>query len=105
MKLFFAERLKELTGKTLGKEVRIDISQYGRNAVMGKLEPFPEQMPHGLVLLFAVTAPEQTLANDVARFVTHAASHWPISEWDGSAALPFLFHYWKSIVAQSIDSL
>ena len=92
MKLFFAERLKELTGKTLGKEVRLDISQYGRNAVMGKLEPFPEQMPHELGLLFTVTAPEQTLANDVARFVTHAASHWPIPEWDGfisGIAFPF----------------
>jgi len=38
MKVFFAERLKELTGKTLGKEVRLDISQYGKNAVMGELE-------------------------------------------------------------------
>ena len=92
MKLFFAERLKELTGKTLGKEVRLDISQYCRNAVMGRLEPFPEQMPHELGLLFTVTAPEQTLANDVARFVTHAASHWPIPEWDGfisGIAFPF----------------
>jgi len=92
MKLFFAERLKELTGKTLGEEVQIDIAQYGRNAVMGKLEPLLEQIPHELGLLFTVTAPEQTLANDVARFVTHAASHWPISEWDGfisGIAFPF----------------
>ena len=72
--------------------MRLDISQFVRNAVMGKLEPFPEQMPHELGLLFTVTAPEQTLANDVARFVTHAASHWPIPEWDGfisGIAFPF----------------
>ena len=51
MKLFFAERLKELTGKTLGEEVQIDIAQYGRNAVMGKLEPLLEQIPHELGLV------------------------------------------------------
>ena len=83
MKLFFARRLKALTGKTLGNEVRLDISQYDRNAVIDKLEPFPEQKSNELELLFTVTAPEQTLANDVARFVTYATSHWPIPEWDG----------------------
>ena len=59
---------------------------------MGKLEPLLEQIPHELGLFFTVTAQEQTLANDVARFVTHAASHRPISEWDGSIsgiAFPF----------------
>ena len=92
MRVFFKERLKELTGKTLGEEVRLDISQYGRNAVMGELEPVPEEMPHEIGLLFTITAPDQTLANDVARFVTHAASHWPIPEWDGfisGIAFPF----------------
>jgi hypothetical protein len=92
MKVFFNERLKELTGKTFGQEVRLDISQYGRNAVMGEFEPNLEEMPHEIGLLFTITAPYQTLANDVARFVTHAASHWPIPEWDGfisGIAFPF----------------
>jgi hypothetical protein len=47
------------------------------------LEPFPQEMPHKIGLLFTITAPDQTLDNDVARFVIHAASHWPISEWKG----------------------
>ena len=92
MKVFFKERLQELTGKTLGKEVQLDISQYGRNAVMGGLEPLAHEMPHEIGLLFTITAPEQALANDVARFVTHAASHWPIPEWQGfisGIAFPF----------------
>ena len=92
MKVFFAERLKELTGKTLGKEVRLDISQYGKNAVMGELEKSSAQIPNEIGLLFCVTAPEQALANDVARFITHTASHWPIPEWDGfisGIAFPF----------------
>ena len=92
MKVFFAERLKELTGKTLGKEVRLDISQYGKNAVMGELEKSSAQIPNEIGLLFCVTAPKQALANDVARFITHTASHWPIPEWDGfisGIAFPF----------------
>jgi hypothetical protein len=59
---------------------------------MGGLEPLSKEMPHEIGLLFTITAPDQTLANDVARFVTHAASHWPISEWKGfisRIAFPF----------------
>ena len=41
-------------------------------------------MPYEIGLLYTITAPNQTLANDVARFVIHAASHWPIPEWKGS---------------------
>ena len=60
--------------------MRLDISQYGRNAVMGGLEKLPQEMPHEIGLLFTITAPDQTLANEVARFMTHDASHWPIPE-------------------------
>ena len=59
---------------------------------MGGLEPLPQEMPHEIGLLFTITALDQTLANDVARFVTHAASHWPIREWKGfisGIAFPF----------------
>ncbi len=92
MRVFFKERLKELTGKILDQEVKLDISQYGRNAVMGVLEPVADEMPHEIGLLFTVTAPDQNLANDVARFITHTASHWPIPAWEGfisGIAFPF----------------
>ena len=92
MKLVFTERLKELTRKTLRNDVWLNISQYGRIAVMGKLESFLEQRPHELGLLFTVTVTKQTLANDVARFISHAASLSSIPEWDGfitGIAFPF----------------
>ena len=77
---FLKERLKELTGKTFGQEVRLEISQYVRNAVMVKLERLPQEMAHEIGLLFTIIAPDQTLANDVARLVTHVTSHRPILE-------------------------
>ena len=33
--------------------------------------------------MFTVTAPTPDEANHICRLVTHAASHWPIPEWDG----------------------
>ncbi|MGI9423215.1 MAG: acyclic terpene utilization AtuA family protein [Hyphomicrobiaceae bacterium] len=82
MEAFFASRAKELTGLTVGEELRIDITVYGRDGVMGADEPAPTAM-HEVGLLFTVTAPTQAQANDVARFAAHVASHWPVPEWDG----------------------
>lgn len=88
---FFAQRVTELTGMTLGREVLIDIAFYGRDAVMGPVEPTP--VPgHEVGMLFTITAPTQRLANTVCRMVTHMASHWSIPEWDGfisGIAFPF----------------
>ena len=83
MQAFFAERVTELTGMTVGKEVRIDIATYGKDGVMGTLDPQAGTASHELGILFTVTAPSQEVANQICRFVTHAASHWPIKEWDG----------------------
>jgi hypothetical protein len=88
----FKQRVQELTGFEVGREVNIEISFYGRDAVMGKIEPMQDQSAHELGILFTVTAPEQSVATDIARFVTHAGSHWSIPEWKGfisGIAFPF----------------
>lgn len=92
MMAHFAARVSELTPYTLGREVHIDIRHYGQDAVMLSGEPQADQIGHECGILFVVTAPEQETANTVARFVTHAASHWPIPEWQGfisGIAFPF----------------
>ncbi|MEZ5845272.1 MAG: acyclic terpene utilization AtuA family protein [Geminicoccaceae bacterium] len=92
MMAFFDTRVKELTGLTLGKDVRIDISFYGRDAIMGRTEPLASEVGHEVGMLFVITAPTQKLANTVCRFVTHMGSHWSIPEWDGfisGIAFPF----------------
>lgn len=88
----FKIRVAELTPYTLGDEVRIDISYYGRDAVMLSGETEADNNGHENGILIVVTAPEQETANTVARFVSHAASHWPIPEWKGfisGIAFPF----------------
>ena len=61
----------------------MEVSFNGRNAVMGKIEPLKVQLTHELGILFTVTAPEQSIATNIARFVTHAGSHWSIPGWKG----------------------
>ncbi|MGI9571280.1 MAG: acyclic terpene utilization AtuA family protein [Desulfobulbia bacterium] len=87
----FADRASELFDLSLGDDLHIEIKNYGQNAVMGSQETNSVDA-HEVGLLFVVTAPTQKLANDVARFVVHLASHWPIPEWDGfisGIAFPF----------------
>ena len=50
---------------------------------MGQIEPLKNQLAHELGILFTVTATEQSIAADIARFVTHAGFHWSIPKWNG----------------------
>lgn len=95
MRAFFRERSVELFGRELGADasapLSLDMKVYGRDAVMGDGE-FAPQTGTEVGLMFTVTAPTQEEAKDVARFVAHVASHWPIPEWDGfisGIAFPF----------------
>jgi hypothetical protein len=91
MRLFFNERTRELFNLELGTDVQLDVAVYGRGAVMGVIDTAPGATDE-VGLMFTVTAPTQVQANDVARFVAHTASHWPIPEWDGfisGIAFPF----------------
>ncbi|MGW6194681.1 acyclic terpene utilization AtuA family protein [Kribbella sp. NPDC055110] len=71
----------------------VDISYrlYGRDAVLGDLEPETAQ-PHEVGVLVTVTAATQEIAHSVATFVSHVSSHLPIPEYDGlvsTIAYPF----------------
>ncbi|MCA6123167.1 acyclic terpene utilization AtuA family protein [Bradyrhizobium sp. WSM 1704] len=50
---------------------------YGRNAVMGALEPLKEVVPHEVGLLGEVTAPNQDLANAICSAVRIDVLHMP----------------------------
>lgn len=74
------------------KGVHLNFSVYGRNAVMGKLEPNPVAQPQEVGLLIDVVAPEQALATGVAMFVRGTLQHasYPgIINTAGNMAYPF----------------
>jgi hypothetical protein len=65
---------------------------YGRDAVLGALEPLRHEMGHEVGVLITVTAPTQELAHAIMTFVAHVSAHLPIPEYQGlisSIAYPF----------------
>ena len=73
-------------------DYRLHVRVFGRDAVMGTLEPEAKRLPHEVGLLFEVTAEDQTSANTMAATLAHFALHYPIPEWGGLiSALAFPF--------------
>ncbi len=91
----FRARVAELYGDVLGPDdYTIGFRIYGRDAVMGSLEPHPtlDPIPKEIGILISVTAPTQELASNIASFVSHRSAHLPIPEYQGlvsSIAYPF----------------
>ena len=93
MRAGFGERVEEIFGGRLtADDYTIDVRVYGRDAVMGRLEPERESLPHEVGLLFEVTAADQETATSLAKVFAHFAVHFPIPEWNGlitGIAYPF----------------
>jgi Acyclic terpene utilisation family protein AtuA len=60
------------------------ITAYGRNGVLGGLEPDSSFNGHEAFLLMAVTASTQDEASTLIRLTSHVAMHHPVPEWTGS---------------------
>ncbi|CAN5577663.1 acyclic terpene utilization AtuA family protein [soil metagenome] len=57
---------------------------YGRNAVMGALEPHPDHVPQEVGIVVEATAPTQALATTIAKLCRQPLLHAPIAEWKGA---------------------
>lgn len=79
------ESVKRVFGKTLEQlGGRIDYHAYGRNGVMGALEPNPPSIPHEIGIVVEATAPDQATATKLAMLTRQPLLHHPISKWKGS---------------------
>jgi hypothetical protein len=91
---FFDARIADLfPGQLTSKDYDISYRIYGRDAVMGPLEPKRNSAPaYEVGVLITITAPTQELANKIATFVSHVSAHLPVPEYHGiisSIAYPF----------------
>jgi hypothetical protein len=89
---YFAARLADLFPDIDPAAVDIAFRFYGAGAVLGEHELPALPIPRELGVLITVTAPDQRLAHDIATFVTHAAAHLPIPQYEGlvsTIAYPF----------------
>src|SRR5688572_26270965 len=85
------ERAERRSGMA-AKGVQLNFSVYGKNAVMGALEPVTDADPHEVGVLIDAVAPEQELATGVAMFVRGTLQHasYPgIRNTAGNMAYPF----------------
>lgn len=89
----FHDRIADLFDGALGPDdYKIAYRIYGRDGVMGVLEPERGEVGHEVGVLITVTAPTQALATKIATFVTHASAHLPVPDYEGiisSIAYPF----------------
>jgi len=89
----FKDRVKEMSsGTILENDYDITIKVYGRDGVMGKLEPNKNVLNHELCLLFIITAKSEMNSKKIAKSFAHFALHFPIPEWQGlisGLAFPF----------------
>lgn len=91
---YFDTRIAELFPVQLtANDYDISYRIYGRDAVMGPLEPMRNSISaHEVGVLITITAPTQELANKIATFVSHVSAHLPVPEYHGiisSIAYPF----------------
>lgn len=85
------ERIQAAFGLGLDRDYTLATRVYGRDAVMGRLEPEPRP-GHEVCIFFEVTTGSQPLATAIAESVSHIALHAPVPEWHGlitGLALPY----------------
>jgi len=80
------ERVDTRVQKVYGRDADgyvFNIRVFGRDAVMGPLEPVKEITSHEVGLVMEVTAASQEIATGIVSLARHQALHLPIPEWRG----------------------
>ncbi|MGE4238943.1 acyclic terpene utilization AtuA family protein [Ramlibacter sp.] len=77
--------VKEVFGRDLrALGARIDYHVYGRDGVMGALEPDRERVPHEVGIVVEATAPNQATATALVQLTRQPLLHQPTTKWKGS---------------------
>lgn len=83
MKERLALRIRDaFDGLEMDSDYSVFFRVYGRNGVMGELEPVATPA-HEVCLFIEVTADEEGLAAELADTAHHLALHFPVPEWHG----------------------
>jgi hypothetical protein len=80
----FKARVHEMfNGKVGPDDYDIHVRVYGRDGVMGPLEPLAHQIGHEVGLVFTITTAREAITDSIAKTFAHFAVHYPIPEWRG----------------------
>jgi hypothetical protein len=89
---YFKDKLPQMFPNLQPEDYLIKYRVYGKNGVMGPMEPKKNRLGHEIGILITITAKTQELATEISKFVGHISAHLPIPEWQGiisSIAYPF----------------
>jgi hypothetical protein len=73
-----------LGGRVTEEDYHLAFHVYGRDGVMGVLEPEHNVVPKEVGIVLEVTASTQALATIIAQLCRQPLLHYPITEWSGS---------------------
>jgi hypothetical protein len=77
--------IAKVFGESLSKDkYHVAFHIYGRDAVMGKLEPDRKSIPKEIGLVFEATAPTQEIASTIAQLSRQPLLHHPVPQWKGA---------------------
>lgn len=91
MKEKIMERLAQFMGESINDRYSLNFRVYGKNGVMGKLEP-EKSIGHEVAIVMEILADTEELARALAPSASHIAYHFPVPEWSGlitGLALPY----------------
>jgi len=80
------KRLKSRVYDVYGKDsptYHFNIAIYGKDAVMGDLEPIKKITSHEIGLILEITSDTQEISNTIISLARHQALHLPIPKWSG----------------------
>ncbi len=77
------DRIGQLFPEVGRETYHIRFRVYGRDAVMGALEPRRHELPHEVGVVMEVTAPTQALATDFVKLSRQPLLHQPVAKWTG----------------------
>ncbi|MES2898882.1 MAG: acyclic terpene utilization AtuA family protein [Pseudomonadota bacterium] len=93
VKAYFDGRIADLfPGVLKPSDYDIHYRIYGRDGVMGELDPMRHLQAREVGVLITITAPSQAYATKIASLVAHVSAHLPVSAYEGlisSIAYPF----------------
>ncbi|HKB34148.1 MAG TPA: acyclic terpene utilization AtuA family protein [Candidatus Dormibacteraeota bacterium] len=88
---YFERTVKEVLG--LGPDdYQFALHTYGRDGVMGELEPERESQVHEVGVVFEVLAADQRTATEIAKLARQPLLHFPVPEWTGAVTTIAYLH-------------
>jgi hypothetical protein len=71
---------------------RLAVHAYGKDGVMGPIEPERAATPHEVGIVFEVLAPDQHLATEIVKLARQPFLHFPVTGWSGAVTTIAYLH-------------